>query len=46
MASFSKEDVERVQHLSRLQGDGLGYDISSIDEQGNILRIEVKTTSG
>ena len=46
VASFSKEDVERVRHLSRLQGDGLGYDISSIDEQGNILRIEVKTTSG
>lgn len=45
VANFSKRDVERVQHLSRLQGDGLGYDISSIDEDGNILRIEVKTTS-
>ena len=45
VASFSKSDVDRVQHLSKLQGDGLGYDISSIDEQGNILRIEVKTTS-
>lgn len=43
--SFSKSDVDRVQHLSKLQGDGLGYDISSIDEDGNILRIEVKTTS-
>lgn len=45
VASFSKSDVDRVQHLSKLQGDGLGYDISSIDENGNILRIEVKTTS-
>lgn len=46
VSEFSKEDVDRVQHLSRLQGDGLGYDISSIDENGNVLRIEVKTTSG
>lgn len=45
VAGFSKDDVDRVQHLSKLQGDGLGYDISSIDENGNILRIEVKTTS-
>ncbi len=45
VAKFSKDDVDRVQHLSKLQGDGLGYDISSIDDQGNILRIEVKTTS-
>lgn len=45
VTSFSKSDVDRVQHLSKLQGDGLGYDISSIDENGNILRIEVKTTS-
>lgn len=46
VASFSKGDVDRVQHLSKLQGDGLGYDISSIDDNGNILRIEVKTTLG
>lgn len=45
VADFSKDDIERVQHLSKLQGDGLGYDISSIDKDGNILRIEVKTTS-
>lgn len=45
VADFSKDDIDRVQHLSKLQGDGLGYDISSIDENGNILRIEVKTTS-
>lgn len=46
VASFCKEDVDRVQHLSKLQGDGLGYDISSIDKNGRILRIEVKTTTG
>ena len=46
VADFSPSDVDRVQHLSKLQGDGLGYDISSIDKNGNILRIEVKTTSG
>lgn len=46
VANFSKNDVDRVMHLSKIQGDGLGYDISSIDEDGNILKIEVKTTIG
>lgn len=46
VSEFSPSDVDRVQHLSKLQGDGLGYDISSIDNNGNILRIEVKTSSG
>ncbi len=36
---------EVVQHLSRLQGDGLGYDISSINSDGTIRFIEVKTTT-
>lgn len=36
---------EIVQHLSRLQGDGLGYDISSINSDGSIRFIEVKTTT-
>ena len=35
-----------VQHLSRLQGDGLGYDIYSINDDGSPRYIEVKTTSG
>jgi hypothetical protein len=35
-----------VRHLTRLQGDGLGYDISSINEDGSVRYIEVKTTSG
>lgn len=32
--------------MSRLQGDGLGYDISSINDDGSPRYIEVKTTSG
>lgn len=38
--------MQNVQHLSRLQGDGLGYDISSINDDGSPRYIEVKTTSG
>lgn len=38
--------TQSVQHLSRFQGDGLGYDISSINSDGSPLYIEVKTTSG
>ncbi|MCR1891355.1 DUF3883 domain-containing protein [Ligilactobacillus murinus] len=34
-----------VAHLSRIQGDGLGYDISSIDDAGLPRYIEVKTTN-
>lgn len=43
---FDPTSVTSVLHLSRLQGDGFGYDISSINEDGTIRRIEVKTTSG
>ncbi len=39
-------DSSQVQHLSRLQGDGLGYDIFSINDDGSPRYIEVKTTSG
>lgn len=38
--------IQNVQHLSRLQGDGLGYDISSINNDGSPRYIEVKTTNG
>lgn len=38
--------MQNVQHLSRLQGDGLGYDIFSINDDGSPRYIEVKTTSG
>lgn len=43
--SFDPSSVSRVLHLSILQGDGLGYDISSVNNDGSIRRIEVKTTS-
>jgi hypothetical protein len=33
-------------HKSKSEGDGLGYDILSYDEQGNEIFIEVKTTIG
>lgn len=45
VSNFDPTSVSSVLHLSRLQGDGLGYDISSINEDGTIRRIEVKTTS-
>lgn len=38
--------IQNVQHLSRLQGDGLGFDILSINNDGSPRYIEVKTTSG
>ena len=37
--------VDRVQHLSMFQGDGFGYDILSVDNDGNSKYIEVKTTT-
>ncbi len=46
VSEFDPTSVTSVLHLSRLQGDGLGYDISSINDDGTIRRIEVKTTSG
>lgn len=44
--SFDPLSVDRVIHLSAKQGDGFGYDISSINEKGESVYIEVKTTSG
>lgn len=44
VAGFDKNSVDRVIHLSALQGDGFGYDVASVDEQGNTMFIEVKTT--
>lgn len=45
VGTFAPDAVDRVQHLSRIQGDGLGYDISSVNNDGSIKRIEVKTTT-
>lgn len=35
----------KVEHVSRTQGDGLGFDILSFDDEGNERFIEVKTTT-
>lgn len=39
-----KRLAERVEHVVRTQGDGLGYDILSFEENGRDRLIEVKTT--
>ena len=41
---LSKDKI--VRWVSKLDGDGLGYDILSYDKQGNPIFIEVKTTTG
>jgi hypothetical protein len=38
--------AERIDHVSRTQGDGLGYDVLSFDDDGAERLIEVKTTRG
>lgn len=38
------DDLERIIHVSAIQGDGAGFDILSIDENGKQVYIEVKTT--
>lgn len=37
--------ANRIEHVSKTQGDGLGYDILSFDTSGKELFIEVKTTA-
>jgi hypothetical protein len=39
-----KSLAEKVEHVSRTRGDGLGYDIESFEESGKPRLIEVKTT--
>lgn len=41
-----KRLAERIDHVSRTQGDGLGYDVLSFDDDGAERLIEVKTTRG
>lgn len=36
----------KIEHTSIEKGDGVGYDITSIDEKGNEIFIEVKATTG
>lgn len=40
-----KQLAERIEHVSRSQGDGLGFDILSFETDGRQRLIEVKTTS-
>jgi len=37
--------AERIEHVAKTQGDGLGYDIASFEPDGRERLIEVKTTS-
>lgn len=37
--------AERIEHVSKTQGDGLGYDILSFETSGKERFIEVKTTA-
>lgn len=36
---------KKPEHISKIRGDGLGYDILSYDEKGKEIFIEVKTTT-
>ena len=44
-ASGKKTLSERVEHVSATQGDGLGYDVLSFEDNGRERLIEVKTTA-
>lgn len=37
--------ADRIEHVSATQGDGLGYDVRSFEEDGRERLIEVKTTA-
>ena len=43
---FDIASLDKVIHLSEKQGDGFGYDICSVNENGETIFIEVKTTKG
>ena len=44
-AAGAKRYVDRIDHISNTQGDGLGYDIRSFEVDGRERYIEVKTTA-
>jgi len=46
MKNLPKSLKDKVTHASVEEGDGLGYDILSYDENGKDKYIEVKTTTG
>lgn len=37
---------DKIKHISKEKGDGAGFDVKSVDENGNEIYIEVKTTVG
>jgi len=41
----AKHLAERIEHVAKTKGDGLGYDIASFDPDGSERLIEVKTTT-
>ncbi len=42
----SSNFVNKIEHSSKIQGDGLGFDILSFDERGEPKYIEIKATTG
>ena len=44
-AAGRKALSERIEHVAATQGDGLGYDVRSFEEDGRERLIEVKTTA-
>jgi hypothetical protein len=45
LRSAGRSDLaDRVEHSSKIHGDGLGYDVTSYLPDGRVVRIEVKTT--
>jgi hypothetical protein len=44
IAAGNERLAARIEHTSRMQGDGAGFDILSFDETGAERLIEVKTT--
>jgi hypothetical protein len=46
LLEFAELDADRIVHLSDEQGDGAGFDVISLNEDGTERFIEVKTTKG
>lgn len=44
--SFAPDLVDKVRHVSKIDGDGAGYDIRSFNDKKEVCYIEVKTTKG
>ena len=43
---YAPEYMKNVRHVSKLDGDGAGYDICSFDKEKKLVYIEVKSTTG